>query len=274
LSGSLLDGRFELRSLLAHGGFANIFDGYDHVEKRLCAIKVFRSEVSDKVWVQEQFEQEVSALRSIRHPNVIAIYAHGYTAAGLPYLVMEFIEGRSLREVLNEGALPATRAHRLIGQIGDALEAIHALNICHRDVKPENVMIRHEQTGKEEAVLIDFSIAFIKDADETLHGLSRAAGSFDYMAPEQAVGAGQASSDVYSLAKLIIEILSGQRVSKLVRNAALDLPQRVRDLKELREAGLSAETVCLLAASLEFDPRNRPDSVRRLVDPIVGELAR
>ncbi len=274
LNGSLLDGRFEVTSLIARGGFANIMDGYDHVQKRRCAVKIFRSEVSDKIWVQEQFEQEVSALRSIRHPNVVSIYSYGYTGAGLPYLVMEFIEGRSLREVLKEGAVPANRAHRFIEQISDALEAIHALNICHRDVKPENVMIRHEQSSIEEAVLIDFSIAIIKDADETLHGLSRAAGSFDYMAPEQAVGAGQASSDVYSLAKLIIEILTGQRVSKLLPNAALDLPQRVRDLKALREAGLSEDAMRLLAASLEFDPRNRPDSVKGLVDPIVRELAR
>jgi len=83
-------------------------------------------------------------------------------------------------------------------------------------VKPENVIIRREGTPGEEAVLIDFSIAIVKDAAETLHGLSRAAGGFDYMAPEQAVGYADSSSDIYSLAKLAIEMLTGRQLRELL----------------------------------------------------------
>lgn len=147
----------------------------------------------DKAWVQRRFDQEVTALQQIRHPNVIPIYAKGTSPSGSPYLVMEFVEGRNLRAVLEAGALPPVRAARLLRQLADALEAMHSKSIWHRDVKPENIMIRNEGAPNEEPVLIDFSIAIVKDADETLHGLSRAAGTFDYMAPEQAIGYARAA---------------------------------------------------------------------------------
>ena len=230
LTGMLLDGNFEVGELLARGGFANVFSGYDRGQDRRCAVKVFRGELKDKDWVERRFTQEVAALRRVRHPNVVSIYAHGSTPAGAPYLVMEFVEGRNLREVLESGPLPPPRAARMLRQLAGALDAIHAQDICHRDLKPENIMIRLAGTPAEESVLIDFSIAIVKDADETLHGLSRAAGSFDYMAPEQAVGYAEPSSDIYSLAKLLIEILTGRQLKDLLPDAALDLPDRVRDL--------------------------------------------
>jgi serine/threonine protein kinase len=185
------------------------------VQKQRCAIKVFRGEVKDKVWVQRRFEQEVAALQKVRHPNVVRIYAHGVAPSGARCLVMEFVEGKSLREVLEVGALSPRRTARLLDQLAGALDAIHELGICHRDVKPENIMIRHEGAREEESVLIDFSIAIVKDANETVHGLSRAAGSFDYMAPEQAVGYAEPSSDIYSLAKLLLEMVTGRQLRKL-----------------------------------------------------------
>jgi tRNA A-37 threonylcarbamoyl transferase component Bud32 len=223
LAGTLLDSRFEVGSLLARGGFANVMEGYDRDQKQRCAVKVFRGEVKDKAWVQRRFEQEVAALQRVRHPNVVAIYAHGSAPSGAPYLVMEFVEGRNLREMLERGALPPRRTARLLRQIAGALDAIHAEDIFHRDVKPENVIVRNESSPGEEAVLIDFSIAIVKDANEALYGLSRAAGSFDYMAPEQAVGYAEAASDIYSRAKLAIEMLTGRRVKDLLPDAALDL---------------------------------------------------
>jgi serine/threonine protein kinase len=138
-------------------------------------------------------------------------------------------------------------------------------------VKPENVMIRNAGNPDEQLVLIDFSISIVKDANETLHGLSRAAGSFEYMAPEQAIGYAQPSSDVYSLAKVIIEMLTGQRLLQLLPDAALDLADRVRDL--LRDRGaLSGESIDLLSRALEFDPQKRPDVASAVADPIARDL--
>jgi len=273
LTGTVLDSRFEVGDLLARGGFANVMSGFDRGQQQRCAIKVFRNEVNDNGWVQRRFEQEVTALQQVRHPNVVAIYAHGVTPTGSPYLVMEFVEGKCLREVLGHGALTPARVAKLLLQLAAALGAIHSQNIWHRDVKPENVMLRHEGTADEQPVLIDFSIAIVKDADATLHGLSRAAGTFDYMAPEQAIGYAQPSSDIYSLVKVTLEMLTGQRLSKLLPDAALDLPERVRDLARGLNLGLSEESIEMLARGLEFDPTKRPQAVGAFARPLVRDIA-
>jgi eukaryotic-like serine/threonine-protein kinase len=218
------------------------------------------------------FEHEVTALQQICHPNVVSIYANGIAPSGVPYLVMEFVEGERLREILETGPLPLQRVARFLGQLASALDAIHGMGICHRDVKPENVIVRSPDSPDEEAVLIDFSIAIVKDAGETLHGLSRAAGTFDYMAPEQAVGYAQPSSDIYSLAKLVIEMLTGSRVSSLLPHAALDLPIRVREILEHLSFGLSGESIDMLARSLEFDPLKRPNAAGGFAIPITRDL--
>ena len=272
LTGTVLDSRFEVGGLLARGGFASVFSGTDREQRQPCAIKVFRGEVKDKAWIRRSFEHEVAALQKLNHPNVVSIYAHGTAPSGAPYLVMEFVEGRSLREILDAGPLPPRRTARLLGQLAGALTAIHAQGICHRDVKPENIVIRHEGSPAEECVLIDFSIAIVKDADETLHGLSRAAGSFDYMAPEQAVGYAESSSDIYSLAKLVIEMLTGRRLKDLLPDAALDLPDRIRDLLKTFDVRFSKASVYMLSSALEFDPAKRPRSASAFAAPIVTDL--
>ena len=130
-------------------------------------------------------------------------------------------------------------------------------------------------TGPDEhVVLIDFSIAIVKDAEETLHGLSRAAGTFDYMAPEQAMGYAEPSCDIYSLAKVVIEMITGKQLKVLLPAASLDLPARVRDL--LTEPGydLSSDSIDGLARALEFDPSKRPGNAGAFAKPIVDNLTR
>jgi serine/threonine-protein kinase len=270
LSGATLDNRYQVGELLARGGFATVMAGYDRAEERRCAIKIFRGEVKDKVSTLRGFEQEVAALRQIRHPNVVAIYADGFTLSGAPYLVMEFVEGQSLREILKNGPLPPALLARLLEQLAGALDAIHQRGICHRDVKPENIIVR---TAQDTAVLIDFSIAIIKDADETLYGLSRAAGTFNYMAPEQALGHAQPASDVFGLAKVVIEMLTGSSVVKLLPGAALDLPARTPDFLRKFHLPLSDESIQVLARALRFDPSQRPSKAGQFAQPIVRDLS-
>ncbi len=100
LKDAVLDSRFEVGALLARGGFAYVMSGYDRQRKQRCAVKVFRREVQQQASMQQRFEQEVAALQKVRHPNVVSIYAHGTTPSGAPYLVMEFVEGGNLREIL------------------------------------------------------------------------------------------------------------------------------------------------------------------------------
>jgi serine/threonine-protein kinase len=235
-------------------------------------VKLFRRELMDKEWMDRRFRQEVQALAKVDHPNVVRIYGHGETPGGLAYLAMEFIDGMTLRELLQAGAVAPLLTASYLRQIGSALEAIHACGICHRDLKPENLMIRRAAEWGREMVLIDFSIAIVQDPDETLHGISRAAGTLLYMAPEQAIGYADSSTDVYSLAKVLLEMLTGKRLSELLPDASMDLPERVRELLRDWPAGLSSASIEMLGAALEFDPARRPKSAGRFADSIALDL--
>jgi len=186
---------------------------------------------------------------------------------------MEFIRGCTLREVLDAGPIPPARTAVLLRQASEALEQIHSNGIYHRDMKPENLMLREGAPAGAELVLIDFSIAIVKAPDQTIHGLTRAAGTIYYMAPEQAVGFATPASDVYSLAKVTLEMLTGKRLSALLPNASMDLPDRVREMVRGMEIPLSAESVDLLGAALEFDPLRRPQTAGEFSRPLVRDLS-
>jgi tRNA A-37 threonylcarbamoyl transferase component Bud32 len=273
LNGTLLDSRFEIGRVLARGGFATVVEGRDLKEGgRACAVKIFRQELIDKEWMERRFRQEVLALATIHHPNVVRIFGHGTTPGGSPYLVMEFVDGKTLRQVLEEGKLTPQLTACYLRQTGIALDEIHAHAVCHRDLKPENLMIRNESAAGEELVLIDFSIAIVKDPDETLHGLSRAAGTLYYMAPEQAIGYADSSTDIYSLAKIVLEMMTGQRLSTLLPDASMDLPARVRELLSGLPVPLSPPAIDLLSSALEFDPSRRPKVAGEFSSVIARDL--
>jgi tRNA A-37 threonylcarbamoyl transferase component Bud32/ligand-binding sensor domain-containing protein len=266
LDGAVLESRFKVGHVLARGGFATIVEGRDLQQNgRPCAIKIFRQELVDKEWLTRRFHQEVRALAQIDHPNVVRIYGYGTTPSGTPYLAMEFIDGKTLRDLLEERRLAPKEIAMYLRQAGSALDQIHAHDICHRDLKPENLMIRNTSMLGHELVLIDFSIAIVKDPDETMHGLSRAAGTLYYMAPEQAIGYADSSTDIYSLAKIIIEMLTGSRLSTLLPYASMDLSVRVQELLGGLPVKLSTPAIELLSSALEFDPLRRPK--------IAGEFA-
>jgi ligand-binding sensor domain-containing protein len=271
LVGETMGGRFVPRKLIARGGFGTVFDGADLETGRRCAVKVFNREFHDE-FLTARVQDEIAALEVIHHPNVVKMLGHGNTAAGSSFLAMEFIEGQTLRDRLRAGPIPPGVCASFLRQIGSALEAIHALNIFHRDVKPENVMIRSAAPAGAELVLIDFSMAIVKDPDRSLHGLSRAGGTVHYMAPEQALGHASAEADIYSLGKVIVEMLTGTRIAELLPNATLDLAERMRATLEKQTFGLSEASVELVAASMEFDPMRRPKRVREFIDPIARDL--
>jgi non-specific serine/threonine protein kinase len=273
LDSMLLDGRFEVGQVLARGGFAVVTEGRDRSQQgRRCAIKIFRRELGDKEWIDRRFQQEVVALETIHHPNVVRIYGSGILPSGTMYLVMEYIEGLTLRERLETGPLPLRGIASYLRQIGGALNAIHAVGICHRDLKPENLMLRSSAVPGEELVLIDFSIAIVKDPDKTVHGLSRAAGTISYMAPEQAIGYADSATDIYSLAKVLVEMLAGERLATLLPDASMDLPDRVSELLRRLYPRLSSESVDRIAAALQFDPARRPRDAAQFVNGIADDL--
>lgn len=272
LSGAVLDGRFEVGKELEQGGFATVFEGRClHEEQRPCAIKVFRRDLVDGNVLEEGFRKEVITLQQIEHPNIVRIYGYGVMLEGAPYLVMEFIRGMTLRKRLSASRLSRREIASYLRQIGSALATLHVRGIAHRDVKPENVMIRHGAEAGRELVLIDFSIALVKDPERTMQGLTRA-GTVHYMAPEQSIGCAETSSDIYSLAKVVIEMLTGQRISALLPQPSIDLPSRVPELLDNQNLLLRKTTIESLSSALEFHPRARPADVRYFVEGICWDL--
>ncbi|MDE1160636.1 MAG: serine/threonine-protein kinase [Acidobacteriaceae bacterium] len=273
LKGRLLNSRYEVGRILARGGFAAVVEGRDlNQSGSPCAIKIFRQELIEKEWMLRRFEQEVAALRRIHHPNVVAVLDSGIADGGLFYLVMELIDGATLRERLDAGSVAQGEIASLLRQIGNALAVIHANHICHRDLKPENFMLRRGVEPGHELVLIDFSIAIVKDPDETMFGLSRAAGTLSYMAPEQAIGYADTSTDIYSLAKILIEMLTGQRLATLLPDASMDLPDCVRELLRGLGMRLSPASIERIAQALEFDPGRRPKDANVFTASIADDL--
>jgi hypothetical protein len=271
LIGKTLGDRFLPRRLLARGGFGTVFEGCDLQTSIRCAIKVFRREFGGGD-LTRQFQQEIAALEAVQHPNIVRLLGHGITPAGSTFLVMEYIEGSTLRELLNHGPIPQATCARFLRQIGCALHAIHSRNIFHRDLKPENLMIRNSAGASADVVLIDFSMAIVKDPDRSLFGLSRAGGTVHYMAPEQALGHASAEGDIYSLGKLVIEMLTGRRIHDLLPEATLDLSERVQPFLRTQPFGLSVLSIDILASSLEFDPTRRVHSVQAFIEPIARDL--
>jgi hypothetical protein len=279
LIGTVVDERYEIGHILSVGGFATVARARDLKEDTLCAIKIFRFELGDRAWIRHRFEQEISALAKVKHPNIVRITGHGAIESGAPYLVMEFVHGRTLREYLEKGALERPQAGEFLDQLAGALAELHSAQIFHRDLKPENLMIRagRDRAGagedsKPQIVLIDFSIAIVKAPDQTFHGISRVAGTLDYMAPEQVIGYADASTDIYSLAKVLLEMVTGVRWTEFLPEAKLDLPNQLRDFFHERPQMFGSESVEMIVSALAFDPGSRPKDVILFAAPIIRDL--
>jgi serine/threonine-protein kinase len=273
LIGTTIDGRYEIGHVLSVGGFATVVRARDlQKDGKLCAVKIFRYDLGDRDWIRYRFQHEVAALEQLSHPNIVTITGHGTIDTGAPYLVMEFIQGSSLREVLAQGPLPRLRIARMLAQVASALALLHRASIFHRDLKPENLMLRSDAAGDEQIVLIDFSIAIVKSPDETFHGISRVAGTIGYMAPEQVTGYADASTDIHSLAKVLIEMMSGQQCADLLPEATLDLPKHIRGYFAENPGALKADSIDMIASALAFDPGYRPKDVEGFSKPIIRDL--
>ncbi len=205
-----LASQYAIERVLGAGGMGTVLLARDVTLDRLVAIKVVSPEVSLAPAVRERFLREARTVARLRHPHIVAIHAAG-EAAGMLYFVMEYVEGESLREVLqHEGSLDPATTMRILRELSEALDHAHRAGIVHRDLKPENVLL---ESPARNARLMDFGIAraLQLSGDERLTGTGLAIGTPRYMSPEQAVGDRDIDgrSDVYSLGLLGYEMLTG-----------------------------------------------------------------
>src|SRR4051812_8208843 len=207
----LLGGRYELGDVLGYGGMAEVHLGRDVRLGRDVAVKVLRPDLARDPSFQGRFRREAQSAASLNHPSIVAVYDTGkdrHNGSSTPYIVMEYVEGRSLREVIEaEGHLLPRRALELTAQICAALDQAHRAGIVHRDVKPGNVML----TPGGDVKVMDFGIArAVTGTAATMTQTAAVIGTAHYLSPEQARGEHvDARSDVYSTGCLLYELLTG-----------------------------------------------------------------
>jgi len=221
LVGTTLSGRYLIERLIGEGGMGAVYQAeHTHMRKRL-AVKVLHPEMSRMPEVVARFEREAMAAAHIDHPNVAGATDFGKLDDGSFFLVLEFVEGRSLREVISDGRVELGRALHVARQIASGLGRAHALGIVHRDLKPENVMLVARDGDPDFAKVLDFGIAKVpiggligepQKTGQVLTQLGMVYGTPEYMAPEQALGqAVDARADLYALGVMTFEMIVGAR---------------------------------------------------------------
>src|SRR5688572_4248609 len=212
--GARIGGRYELGDLLGRGGMAEVRRGTDVRLGRTVAIKRLRVDLATDPTFQARVRREAQSAAGLNHPNIVAVYDSGEEMAAdgthvQPYIVMEYVPGRTLRDVLNDGrrVLPE-RALEIMSGVLAALDYSHRAGIIHRDIKPANVML----TPSGDIKVMDFGIArAISDGTSTMTQTSAVVGTAQYLSPEQARGETVDSrSDVYSTGCLLYELLTGR----------------------------------------------------------------
>ena len=206
-SGTIVGHRYRILEVIGTGGMAHVYRAMNLSSRKIVAIKVLKDEFRNDAEFLRRFEREARAVLHLSHENIVRAFDVG-EADGLPYIVLEFVDGRTLKDIIDEnGPMPSRIAVALVVQVLDALGAAHAAGIIHRDVKPQNVIVM--QSGKVK--LMDFGIAREVDANTVTFTGSTVLGSVHYLSPEQAKGLPVTEgSDLYSAGIMLYEMLTGR----------------------------------------------------------------
>ena len=281
LVGVTLSARYLIEKLIGEGGMGAVYQAqHTHMRKRV-AVKVLHPEMSRMSEVVARFEREAMAAAHIDHPNVAAATDFGKLEDGSFFLVLEYVEGKSLREAIAEGRLELGRALHITRQIASALGRAHALGIVHRDLKPENVMLVTREGDTDFVKVLDFGIAKVpvgtigesKVPGQALTQLGMVYGTPEYMAPEQALGQDvDQRADLYALGVIAFEMLTGNRpfeheskVTLLGMHVTAPIPSM---RTKVPEANIPPEVEAIVTRLLAKEATARFADARELVDAI------
>ncbi|MBX9691923.1 MAG: serine/threonine protein kinase [Cyanobacteria bacterium] len=215
-TGMDLPERYQFLELIGRGGMAAVFKCRDKADGKNVAIKVLRPELAVDKAAVKRFEQEATSALNLNHRNLVKLYSYGNAPSGAPYLVMEFVEGKSLSMILSEvRRLSPERLLPIIAQICQALSHAHKKGVVHRDLKPSNIIISRDENGEDMVHLVDFGIAkVLSRPGETMTELTQSGeliGSPLYMSPEQCEGENlDGRSDIYSLGCVMYQCITGR----------------------------------------------------------------
>ena len=257
--GDLLD-HYRIESLVARSGMASIFRAIDEDTGRTVAIKVPHPEMEADPQLFDRFKREQEIGEKLDHPGVMKVFKDPKKSR--VYMVMEWVEGQLLRNIVATGKLPAERATRIASRVCDALDYIHSHGVVHRDMKPENIMVNADDQIK----LIDFGIAANEGSRRlTFAKLSNVMGTPDYISPEQVKGKrGDGRSDIYAMGVMLYEMLTGKvpftgnNAFLIMNDRLLNNPMPPREL----EPSISPQLQEIIYRALERDPKNRYATAR------------
>ncbi|MGH2755326.1 MAG: Stk1 family PASTA domain-containing Ser/Thr kinase [Actinomycetota bacterium] len=259
LVGETLSGRYRLVARIAGGGMGEVYRGHDHLLDRSVAVKILQPSLASDEELVGRFRAEARAAARLSHPNVVAVHDWGCEDDRIYYMVMEYVPGTDLRDVLvGRGPLDPAHATDVVIAICDALHAAHRQGLIHRDVKPENVLIARDGTVK----VADFGIAAVADAERTIPGGS-ILGTLRYLSPEQAAGeAATTASDIWSAGAVLFELLTGSAPqggtgAELLRRRSIEPPVAPSTLEP--SVPESLDEVVLRACAV--DPQDRYEDV-------------
>ncbi len=273
LVGRILGGQYRLDGVLNAGGMGIIFEATQLSIDRRVAVKVLKPTLSRDPSLVERFQLEVEVVAQISHPNVVKLIDSGGDDTGLIYLVMEFVEGKTLRQALRGGELKLWEILEVFSQVCTALIEIHGQQIIHRDLKFDNIMISRMRDGRIHVQLLDFGVAKLLSRDINLTEGGQVAGTPGIVAPELVDGEEPSvESDLYSMGVLIFTTLAGRAPFSAENDLELMRAHKVEPLPNLREMvgqRVPEEIVDLTMELLAKDRSLRPGSamdVRRRLD--------
>ena len=269
LTGELIDGRYQLLRQVATGGMASVYEALDTRLDRKVAVKIMHSHLAQDEAFVSRFIREAKAAAALSHPNIVAVQDQGWNQSGVPavFLVMELIEGHTLREYLNErGRFEIKDAINYLTPILSALSAAHALGIVHRDIKPENILISKDGRIK----IADFGLARGEIIGTTMTAESSVIlGSVSYLSPEQVQrGIADSRSDVYAAGIVAYEMLTGEKPfngDTPIQIAYMHVNEEIPRLRSKRKEipqGLDD----LIASATAKNPDDRPRTATQFLE--------
>ena len=268
--GQKINDRYEVIRSIGEGGMANVYLGYDTILDRNVAIKVLRGDLSNDEKFVRRFQREALSASSLAHPNIVEMYDVGEDD-GLYYIVMEYIDGVTLKQLLKKrGNLTLSETLDIMLQLTDGMAHAHDSYIIHRDLKPQNIMIKDDGQIK----ITDFGIAMALNSTQ-LTQTNSVMGSVHYLPPEQASGKGATiKSDIYSIGIIFYELLTGKLPFKGENAVEIALKQMRNPLPSLKddypEIPQSIENIIMKATAK--NPKNRYEDARSMHEDLLTAL--
>jgi serine/threonine protein kinase len=272
--GRKIVGNYEFLEFVGSGGMGVIYKARHPVLKRLVAVKMLHSHLMTDVIVK-RFQQEALAVSGLSHANVIAVHDFGLSEHGQPYMVMDFVDGKPLSEILRQGTLGIEPVLNIAIQLAEGLQHAHEHGVLHRDLKPSNIMVTDADCDFPEAKIVDFGIAKIMESESTrVTQTGELLGTPQYMSPEQCRGGElDARSDVYSLGCVIFEAITGKPPfsgESMVSVIVDQISKPARSLGEVRpDIQFPIELEDLLAKALAKEPVDRFQSMNALLQEMI-----